>query len=84
MPEVVFPERGIELRSVQPSAVTVEITRMQNITDTITKTLSLPKTSSLLPTFDTVSHNQNCSDLAYLFSWAYDPPFAYLERRERT
>jgi YbbR domain-containing protein len=84
MPEVVFPERGIELRSVQPSAVTVEITRMQNITDTITKTLSLPKTSSLLPTFDTVSYNQTCSDLAYLFSWAYDPPFAYLERRERT
>lgn len=83
-PEVVFPEqRGIELRSIQPSAVTVEITRAQNITDTITNTLALTETSSLLPGVKGVSQSGSGPNLAYRLTWAYDPPFAYLERRER-
>lgn len=46
-PKVDFPERGLELRSVQPSLVTVSITRPVTITEEITGTLPVTDTSSL-------------------------------------
>lgn len=49
-PDVTFPDRGIELRSIQPNQVTVEITRPLTITNELTTTLPLSGTSaSLLP-----------------------------------
>lgn len=40
-PDVNFPERGIELRSIQPAQITVTITKAITTTDTITATSSL-------------------------------------------
>ncbi len=49
-PDVIFPEqRGIELRSVQPTMVTVRITR------NITATTSVPETAVIPITFSTAS-----------------------------
>jgi hypothetical protein len=49
-PDVSFPDRGIELRSIQPSQVTVEITRPLTITNQISRTLPIPgKTSFSSP-----------------------------------
>jgi YbbR domain-containing protein len=48
-PEVDFPDRGIELRSVQPSLVSVNITRMVTITSELTRTLPITVTSSTRP-----------------------------------
>ena len=47
-PTVTIPDRGFELRSIQPSLITVEITRPVPISDTITGTLPLTDTSSSL------------------------------------
>lgn len=88
-PRVVFPEeRGIEMRSIQPSVVTVEITQVQSITETLTNTLAITKTSSLpenmigvATTVATPPPMFPIADLSYL---AYDPPFAYIARREIT
>lgn len=38
-PDVSFPDRGIELRSIQPALVSVTITRLLTITNEITETL---------------------------------------------
>ena len=46
-PDVSFPDRGIELRSIQPSQVTVNITRMLTITNEITGTLPLTETNAV-------------------------------------
>ncbi len=46
-PDVSFPDRGIELRSIQPSQVTVNITRLLTITNEITGTLSVTETDSV-------------------------------------
>jgi YbbR domain-containing protein len=86
IPEVEYPEqRGIELRSIQPSVVTVEITQVQSITETLTNTLAiremfpLPQNVNgvaravLDPYFPSVAH------LPYL---AYDSLFKRLARRE--
>ena len=45
-PDVDFPERGIELRSIQPSLVTVDITRTVTATGTLTQTPTLVHTST--------------------------------------
>jgi YbbR domain-containing protein len=47
-PVVNFPDRGIELRSVQPSLVTVNITRLITITNELTATIPLTDTTSSL------------------------------------
>ena len=46
-PAVDFPDRGLELRSVQPSLVSVEITRSLTATQEITGALPLTDTSSM-------------------------------------
>ena len=82
-PQVVFPDRGIELRSIQPSVVTVEITRVKGITDTLTDTLSITETSSLPQDFESVpTAVPPASPIAYPSTFAYHPPFAYVTRRE--
>ncbi|RMG94443.1 MAG: hypothetical protein D6706_13795 [Chloroflexi bacterium] len=48
-PKVSFPDRGIELRSVQPSLVTVEITEVVSPTEVITPTAVLPLIPIRLP-----------------------------------
>ena len=53
-PVVDFPERGIELRSIQPSQVTVNITRVITITDELTGTLPLTETTTA-PTIPSVA-----------------------------
>lgn len=53
-PEVDFPDRGIELRSVQPSLVTVNITRVVTITDELTETVPITATPTSLSQLDTV------------------------------
>jgi YbbR domain-containing protein len=45
-PDVSFPERGIELRSIQPSQVTVEISRPLTLTNELTSTLPTPRPSA--------------------------------------
>jgi len=47
-PAVDFPDRGLELRSIQPALITVNITHAISISDTITGTNSLTDTSSAL------------------------------------
>lgn len=47
-PAVTIPDRGLELRSIQPALVTVNITRPVTISDTITDTNALTDTSSFL------------------------------------
>lgn len=84
VPEVEYPEqRGIELRSVEPSVITVEITQAQEITETsaITETALLPQNMSGPTTAVTPQHSP---PVAYPPSFAYYPPFAYLARREPT
>ncbi len=51
-PDVDFPDRGVELRSIQPSKVTVNITRMVTITNEITQTLPVTDTTSSLSFLD--------------------------------
>lgn len=46
-PHVDFPDRGLELRSIQPALVSVEITRSLTATQEITGTAPLTDTSSL-------------------------------------
>lgn len=46
-PQVDLPERGIELRSVQPSAVTVQITNTVTTTNEISGTIPITETSRL-------------------------------------
>jgi YbbR domain-containing protein len=46
VPAVDFPDRGIELRSIQPSQVTVNITRMITTTNELTETIPITDTSS--------------------------------------
>lgn len=48
-PTVTFPDRGLELRSIQPPVITVIITRVMTMTNEITGTLSLTETSNLTP-----------------------------------
>ncbi len=51
-PAVTFPDRGVELRSIQPSLVTVNITRIITMTNEVTDTLTVTdSTSSLLPNY---------------------------------
>ncbi len=45
-PDVSFPDRGIELRSIQPALVSVEITRLLTITNKLTSTLSISETTT--------------------------------------
>ena len=86
VPEVVFPEqRGIELRSIQPSVITVEITQVQGITETITNTLAISGMSLWPQNVSgkaTASPGLHLPDVALLSYLAYDPPFARLARRE--
>jgi YbbR domain-containing protein len=86
VPEVVFPEqRGIELRSIQPSVITVEITQVQSITETITNTLAISGMSLWPQNVSgkaTASPGLHLPDVALLPYLAYDPPFARLARRE--
>ncbi|MCP4427123.1 MAG: hypothetical protein GY803_21765 [Chloroflexi bacterium] len=56
-PDVSFPDRGIELRSIQPSQVTVNITRLLTVTNEITGALPLTETASL-PLFNNFVPNQ--------------------------
>jgi len=56
-PDVDFPDRGIELRSIQPSLVTVDITRVVTITNEITETLSVTETTSSLMLPTTITGN---------------------------
>jgi YbbR domain-containing protein len=84
VPEVEYPEqRGIELRSVEPSVITVEITQAQEITETlaITETALLPQNMSGLTSAVNPHH---VSPVAYPPSFAYYPSFAYFARREPT
>ncbi len=46
-PDVSFPDRGVELRSIQPSQVTVMITRLLTITNELTATAPITETGSL-------------------------------------
>ena len=48
-PAVTFPDRGLELRSIQPALITVNITHAISISDTITGTETLTDTSGALP-----------------------------------
>ncbi|MCB8946330.1 MAG: hypothetical protein H6658_21510 [Ardenticatenaceae bacterium] len=86
-PKVEFPERGIELRSIQPSVVTVEITRVKAITDTLTDTITVTETSRL-PYVEggvtAVPPPTAAPPVANLAPFAYHPSFAYLVRRETT
>ena len=86
VPEVVFPEqRGIELRSIEPSVVTVAITQVQSITETLTNTLTITETSHLLQNVNgmaTAAPGYYLPDVAHLPYLTYDPPFAPLARRE--
>jgi YbbR domain-containing protein len=86
VPEVVFPaQRGIELRSIQPSIVTVEITEVQSITDTLTNVSAIIGTSSWpqnMSGMATAVPGLHLPDVALLPYLAYDPPFARLARRE--
>jgi YbbR domain-containing protein len=86
VPEVVFPaQRGIELRSIQPSIVTVEITEVQSITDTLTNVSAIIGTSSWpqnMSGMATAVPGLHLPDVALLLYLAYDPPFARLARRE--
>jgi len=47
-PDVSFPDRGIELRSIQPSLVTVNITRPITATNELTETIPVTATPSSL------------------------------------
>ncbi len=47
-PTVSFPDRGLELRSVEPPLVTVQITRSVTITNEITSTLPITSSSNLV------------------------------------
>ncbi|MCA9959250.1 MAG: hypothetical protein KC443_09450 [Anaerolineales bacterium] len=81
-PDVDYPEqRGIELRSVQPAQVTVEITRRITIPTTITNTISTT-TTSFLP-HDSIPHGGGgTSTLPYLVTAVAHPiPVAILNRK---
>jgi hypothetical protein len=86
VPEVLFPEqRGIELRSIQPSVITVEITQVQAITETLTNTLTITDTSQLFQKLGRVAPAASANQLppvAHLPALTYDPFVAYLARRE--
>jgi YbbR domain-containing protein len=86
VPEVLFPEqRGIELRSIQPSVITVEITQVQAITETLTNTLTITDTSQLFQKLGGVAPAASANQLppvAHLPALTYDPFVAYLARRE--
>jgi YbbR domain-containing protein len=61
-PTVSFPDRGIELRSIQPSQVTVEITRPLTITNELTGTLPITgTTASTITRPDTVDNDHNAT-----------------------
>jgi YbbR domain-containing protein len=87
-PKVIFPERGIELRSVQPSAVTVEIAPIPIVTDTITSTLSITETQNMTDTNAMALPGSVKAvflpiPFATLTTLSYYSPFAYLYRREK-
>ena len=87
-PKVIFPERGIELRSVQPSAVTVEIAPIPIVTDTITSTLSITATQNMTDTNamtlpGSITAVSLPAPFATLTTLSYYSPFAYLYRREK-
>jgi YbbR domain-containing protein len=87
-PKVIFPERGIELRSVQPSAVTVEIAPIPIVTDTITSTLSITETQNMTDTNAMALSGSVTAvflpiPFATLTTLSYYSPFAYLYRREK-
>jgi len=68
-PDVSFPDRGIELRSIQPSQVTVTITRLLTITNELTGTVSITETGSLnvinsISRVNKLPNNPASSDLA--------------------
>ena len=46
-PAISFPDRGLELRSVEPPLITVEVTRSVTITNEITGTLPITNSSKL-------------------------------------
>ena len=69
-PDVSFPDRGIELRSIQPAQVTVEITAPLTITNELSGTIPMTGTSAsawVLP--DVMASN---SEMA--FSYYFQPP----------
>ncbi len=91
--EVIFPDRGIELRSIQPSVVTVELSRIAPITETLTDTTPISETSHLLDMDLTGLVSQSSfpsntptfipqPNLAYPTAFAYDFLLAYPARRE--
>ena len=86
VPEVIFPEqRGIELRSIQPSVITVEITKVQAITETLTNTLAIMETAGIsedLGNLTTAVTNPPILPIAHRPYLAYDLLFALLARRE--
>ncbi len=57
-PDVSFPDRGIELRSVQPSQVTVTITRAVTATNELTGTLPITETGALPLPLQTAPGNE--------------------------
>ncbi|MCA9921822.1 MAG: hypothetical protein KC419_04360 [Anaerolineales bacterium] len=66
-PSVTFPDRGIELRSIQPPVVTVTITRAMTLTTEITGTLPLTGSINLhtplpLTTFDNTIPGSNAEN----------------------
>lgn len=61
-PTVSFPDRGIELRSIQPSQVAVEITRPLTITNELTGTLPITDTTASAITLpDTVDNDHSAT-----------------------
>ncbi len=62
-PAVDFPDRGLELRSIQPSLVSVEITRPLTTTQEITGTLPLTDTSSMR--YNAPVNGENVLRIAY-------------------
>ncbi len=73
-PTVDFPDRGLELRSIQPSLVSVEITRSLTTTEEITGTLPLTDTSSMRYNAPAASgaSNENVFSIAHCVSMDCD------------
>jgi YbbR domain-containing protein len=73
-PAVDFPERGIELRSIQPSLVTVNITRLITITEGLTETIPVTDTSSSLQQLDKITGNSGERNGSLIFTYHSLPP----------
>lgn len=66
-PDVSFPDRGIELRSIQPAQVTVEITRPLTITEGLSGTLAIIGVSTSARTGPDMPANSGSLAFAYHF-----------------